>query len=770
MPKNTDEIITKLSDDIADTVGNGHMDDIDSISASFNKTLIDALHAFNSTSFDQDGFIKKMASFDIDDNKDKSMMKNILNNVRSDYINIDALNQSELLLRRDIHNICTQMPEMHDVINVIRDSVIECNIATGEVSRSITFENQNDDESAELQVKEFERKYDLLMAQKNFILPNLFMHGENCIHVVPYAKLFAELELVKMNKYGNGKKSVKESKPMTEFVQSIPDDVKDFFCEDTSLYNDENLKLLTESVSTITKVDNNDINSIENSTNKNIIVNDATVKTELTNILKNINIYKGTTPEIAEFGEGFREVLMEEFKRNGSIMQGSNPFLESIGNQHSLGGGVFKDIDQDDIDISHYKDIKGAYIKYLDGLKLLPIRVDRKIVGYFYTTTNTELETHPKTQNGVLDLSYQNYTKDQNMVDTLATIIIRNFDRKILEKNVHLKSEIAEIIMAHKFSEGKLSFVYIPETDIVRLAINEDENGMGHSILEPSLFPARMYLMLTLYNMLYTLNNNTIRVHYIKSSGLNKDYAAQIQRAIRKFQSRRISIDDIYSYSGVMNKIGGMGELVLPAGRNDFKAMETDTIEAVQNPINIEFLEQQRRQAISGTGVPHLLVINAIDEVDFAKTLELANTRFLSTVSSYKIDANKGMTKLYQLLARYCTTLDEDTIQSLRFSYNPAKQQELNITTEMISSFNSLVEVIESIYYDKSELEDDQGRFSPRRIALRKELAREYLPQLNIDHLDDVVKKVELIATDDLLQKKVNGLQINSDDIAQVES
>jgi hypothetical protein len=348
-------------------------------------------------------------------------------------------------------------------------------------------------------------------------------------------------------------------------------------------------------------------------------------------------------------------------------------------------------------------------------------------------------------------------------------MIIKSFDKKMLEKNIKLKSEIAEVIMAHKFSEGRLSFVYIPENEVVRLIINEDENGRGHGVIEPTLFPARMYLMLTLYNMIFTLNNNTTRIHYLKSSGMNKDYAAQIQRTMRKFQSRRITIDDIYSYSGVLNKVGGMGEMVLPSGRGDYKAIETDSIDAVNNPVNVEFLEQQRRQAISGTGVPHLLVINAIDEVDFAKTLEMANARFLSTVSSYKIDFNRGLTKLYQLLLKYSTELDDDVIQSFRFQFNTVKQQELNITAEMVTNFNAMFELVSAVYFTKDEMEDKDGKPTPQQMHLRKELAKDYLPQLDFDSLDEIVKRVKVASTDDILQQRVSKIDITDKDLEEVD-
>lgn len=765
MPDSKTMIIDQLSSDITDSVGNIHNNELDIINTSFNKTLTDALNLFNSSAFDDDGFIKRMRDIDLGDAKDKDTIKNVLNNVRSDYVNVDTMNQSELLLRRDIYNICTQMPEMHDVINIVRDSIIECNVATGEVSRSLIFENHEDDESFETQVKEIEERNELLLAIKNFIVPKGLMHGEMYIQVIPYAKLFAELEAIHNDQYGNN--STKSFNTVKGFKESVPSDVMNFFTESVSLYNEDNLNILMEAASPMTKVDNNDINSIYNESSK--ISNKSTMKNDIKNILENINVYNGSSTIMAEYGvDGFTEMVMNEYKRNGKKERGYRNFNEAQMNFNKVTSGIFKNVDQDAIDFTSYSDVKGAYIKYLDGLRLVPIRMDRRVIGYYYVSTTMDLQTNAANPNGIIDLSYQNYTRDRNMVDQLTQLIIKSFNKSMLEKNIKLKNEIAQIIMAHKFSEGKLSFIYIPENEVVRIVLNEDENGKGHSILEPTLFPARMYLMLTLYNMLYTLNNNTTRVHYLKSSGLNKDYKSQIQRTMRKFQQRRITIDDIYSYSGVLNKIGGMGEMVLPAGRNDYKAIETDTIPAAENPINMEFLEQQRRQAITGTGVPQLLVINGIDEVDFAKTLEMANTRFISTVSSYKIDFNRGITLLYRKLLKYCTDIEDSIISSFKFKFNTIRQQELNITTDMIQNFNQVVDTVMDVYFTKSEMEDQNGNPTRKQIRLRRKLAEIYLPDLNFDLLDDVVSQVELDATDDALQDKVKNVSITDEDIESI--
>lgn len=758
MPKINNDIIDKLSTSVSNDVGNGHDNDLDIIKTSFDKSLDAALKSFNSSAFDDDGFIKKMRDIQLDDKKDVDTVKHVLNNVRADYINIDSFNQSELLLRRDISNICAQMPEMHDVINVVRDSIIECNVATGEVSRNISFENKEEDESCESLVVDLERKHNLKMAIKNFIVPKALTHGEMYIHVMPYSKLFAEIEALHKQKYDNSNRNYN-----TTFRESIPNEVLDSFNESVSIYNEENLNLMMEAASPDTKIDS--INDKTISVDTKLSNEYKERKEDLSCILKNINVSRGSSELYTEYGaEGLKTLLKESFKETGKIST-SNSFMEAQVNYGKTNSGLFKDIDQDGIDFTSYDSIKGCYVKYMDGLRLIPIRIDRRVIGYYYVTTTMDLQTNAANPNGIVDLSYQTYMRDRNMVDQLSSIIIKSFDKKMLEKNIKLKNEIAEIIMGHKFSEGRLSFVYIPENEIVRIVLNEDEDGKGHSILEPTIFPARLYLMLTLYNMLYTLNNTTTRVHYLKSSGLNKDYAAQVERTMRKFQSRRITIDDIYSYSGVLNKIGGMGEMVLPAGRNDYKALETDTIEAVNIPISTEFLEQQRRQAISGTGAPHLLIINAIDEVDFAKTLEMANTRFISTVSSYKIDLNSGITEFYKKLLKHSTDLDDETINSFHFQFNAAKYQDATITAEMIQNFDNIVETVKSIYYKKTDMEDKDGNPTPKQMHLKRKLAEIYLPQLNFDQLDEIVKDVNVLAVDDVLTDKISTIDIEDKDL-----
>ena len=112
--------------------------------------------------------------------------------------------------------------------------------------------------------------------------------------------------------------------------------------------------------------------------------------------------------------------------------------------------------------------------------------------------------------------------------------------------------------------------------------------------------------------------------------------------------------------------------------------------------------------------------------------------------------------------------MDSDIIAAFRFQFNVIKQQDLNITADMIQNFNTRVEVVESLYYDKNDLEDDKGNSTAKRRALRLRLAQEYLPQMDFDRLAEIVKEVDLAAGEEKLQAKVNAINIDNKDISEI--
>ena len=148
------------------------------------------------------------------------------------------------------------------------------------------------------------------------------------------------------------------------------------------------------------------------------------------------------------------------------------------------------------------------------------------------------------------------------------------------------------------------------------------------------------------------------------------------------------------------------------------------------------------------------MVQGAMSEIDFAKEVELANTRFMSMVSSYKIDFNRDITKMYRMILRFETDIDPQILKTLTFSLQMPTAKTLSITSDMISNFNSLKDLIMEIFLTKEEQKEKDGDVENKGVAreVAKRLLEKWMPGLDVDMIQKLV---------DDARKKANQIQLN---------
>ena len=113
-------------------------------------------------------------------------------------------------------------------------------------------------------------------------------------------------------------------------------------------------------------------------------------------------------------------------------------------------------------------------------------------------------------------------------------------------------------------------------------------------------------------------------------------------------------------------------------------------------------------------------------QIEFAKETELANTRFNTMVSGYKIDMNRDITKFYRRILRWETDIDPQLLKSLKFVFRMPAAKTLGVTVEMINNFTSLADVAIPIFLKPEEIgESDKP----------SEVVREFKKQLLLQNL-----------------------------------
>lgn len=772
----SDELIRSLMKDVTGEDLEDMSDD------AIKETISNILHEYNLNT--DMSFVEKIATLSFPDSKNKNNVS--MNDFPDELKNAAYLpgnTLADIALRQDIDLIISQLPEWYKAIQITRDAICESDVVDGKISRDIRFKRSkmtdNEETNIMSKIEEVEDRLELNQMIKNHLVSGTLEYGEQCIYAIPYAKVFQDLYKYRMatgskgsrtqydmmntssvlNGYGYGEAAVEVSLKDTIINESANDKNKN-----TSIFTESEIMEINKSYRA--KI----LNESGGEDKKAMKKRDSEIDDVLEYVSTNIR-YIGddiALPVIEESAHDLKAAYETKYRNEKNFIQEADNLFNRIMNQSLYmedGGNQSGDF------IDHgFDNISGIYLKVLPATKLIPIRIDRQVIGYYYISDMTRPEQAGQRKNSGIggyslrspSVGYDTLAPDRVFCEKLANKIINNFNLKFMKDNIALHQQIVTILQSHKFNDAMMRFVFIPAEHVIQCTINKDGVGRGHSMLEPGLVVARMYMFLKLYTILYQINNSAIRVINLHMSGLDTDYKKFVNETVRKFTQRRITPSDIFNYTNSMNKVSGCSELVMPMGAGDKPPISIETIPPSDPPLNAELLESLKNEAIAACGVPPLMVqAGGESQIEFAKEAELSNTEFNTMVSSYKIDMNIGVTKLYRRILRWETDIDPNIIKELTYVFRMPTAKTLNVTVEMINNFNAIVEAVVPIFFGPDELTEEGSENPSEKVRqFKKLLLHEHIPQLDIDKLDELASMARFKANEIRMEKTGKGENI----------
>ena len=726
-------------------------------------------------------FVEKIATMKFHNNKGEEIAIDAMPQELQDAAFLPVNTIADIALRQDLDLIISQLPEWYNAIQITRDAVCEADVVDGKLSRTIKFDrtqlDQHTKSSSLSKIEKMEAKHDLHHIIKNHVVFNTLLYGESYIYTIPNAKVFSDLYQFKVNKTSKDKSSnvanmFEISSTMKGYgygEHAIEVSLNDTFVQEQSAYvnKDKRFGPFTEQECIeLNPMYHGTIQNPDGTENTKMIKDyDKQFEEYMTDIGNNISYIEDdiALPVLEQSEHDLIEAYKVKYADDIEKHKTEDPetFFEEVVNN-----------EVDDTNISdfdkHFSRIEGCYIRIIPATKLIPIRVDRTIIGYYYISDQTRTEKSGERKNSGLggytlrspSIGYDTFSPDQMFCDRLATKIINNFDLKFMRDNAALHDEIVAILQAHKFNESLLRFIFIPAEHICQFTINKDGLGCGHSMMEAGLVAARMYMFLKMYSLLYQINNSQIRVYNLKLSGIDKNYKQFIQETMRKFSARRVTVNDVFNYRNSINKVSGGSELVMPLGTSGEPPIQVSSIDASDAPINNDLLDSIKSEAINSTPVPALLLTNgAVSEIEFAKETELANTKFNSFVSGVKLELNPDVTKFYKKLARWETDIDPELLEDMSFAFHISTSKTLNVTSDKISNFESMWELAMKTFLTKEErqLPDGDEGDTPVARAFKRKLLQEYLPEIDVERFEQLLAD----ARDEANQLKLDEVNKN---------
>lgn len=659
--------------------------------------------------------------------------------------------QNQNLLYEDLELISSQLFELDEAIMTTRDSIVTSEDISSDIAKTMKFDcvTELDDATCSSyikMIKKMEDKYNLNTKIKNILIPNVLRYGKFYVYAVPYAKLFEEQYNKKMDdptsqwtsSSGKQKKKTDYSKP-GNYSSSLSESVNiDTLTTDIKA----SLNKMYEGYSRQPETGNDSHNKKSDAKSPAFNMDDKKLSSIITEYAKDINVVNNTISIPLVEGVDVSELLSsDEFNKT------KEKTIKDI--QKSMDGTV----DPNKKRKVEFDGVTGCYVKFIEPKKLIPIKVLDTIIGYYYIN-GTDFQVNKSPFSTTIRLTSMNSMMAQNMEDVesmfLSSItdkIVSAFDKPFLEKNTQFKDLILNALLYNDMYKRRITFQYIPAEYIQEFNINPDENGDGQSAISKALFYAKLYLSLLIFKMISIITkSNDTRVYYVRNSGIDSNITNKVQEVARSIKGRQINFMDLLNYNSIISKIGAYKELFVPVGRSGEKGIDFDILSGQDVQLNTDLMEMLRTNMINGTGVPSV-IMNYINEADYAKTLTMANSKFIGRVISYQLDLNKSITELYKKLIKYSSLeIPAEILDGFEYTFNPPRSLNNINLSDMIGNIDSVINAIIKSFTGEYANQDDND-INMLKDEMYKKLLRQYVPAVDWNMVDEVYKDAKLEVT-----------------------
>lgn len=686
--------------------------DLEMKNSKFQKIINREMHIANGVS---DGsiidFIQAQRESGVDPNKGNSpgnlqTSKNLFtDNIDQIYNYLVELYDNKYMEMVDLKMICKFIPVLGQAVKITLDHITASDEVADTIKRSITFDTDVDSEVQEAikdMVETLETEHKLLTKLKRFTYNGALTCGASYIYAIPYDelfKLYAENKQKKEDKTKRASmyKQAKESATYIEGMVDVPADIR---------LNEECIKAATEAVTSI--IDEIPKEAFDKVDSRTAFIKQSSA--EVTDIVNSFEMLDGYVPQSAMEAAGaylaFGANAMSDLTRKSRKRNDQAPIDQST--LIPDGAKDPKEINSKSFDkLSNM----GHYIKFIEARDLAPLKIFDEVIGYYHIVDKKKkkkagVRTSSFNTGGIFmsNMDMANAKKDQaidSIVESIAAMIMKNFNQDFLLENQAFKKTIADCIIAKGIVENDYSIQFIPAKYIYEFKINETMDGSGESMLSESLFAGKMLLSFLVAKLLLFVNNSGDKTLVTAHKGPIDLYAKnQLDRAVRQLEGQNITFGDFLSPNIMFNKFNRNNNILIPTSQNGTKLLEFEKLEGKQMNMDTEMEEKLEKMAIIGTSVPDSMM-EYVNDLQFSRQVITSNIKYAGFCSSIQGDLEVPTTDLYRDLLRATSLTDEqkNALDHMYFKLPRAKVITNNNSAESMSTAKQLAEMIAELYY-----------------------------------------------------------------------
>lgn len=358
--------------------------------------------------------------------------------------------------------------------------------------------------------------------------------------------------------------------------------------------------------------------------------------------------------------------------------------------------------------------INGSTMNVLDPSKVVELKIDNTIYGYYYvqdmqagnipnagylgTSSGREVLNPVTMGSNLVSTNNTKFTPSTNnfsmqglsdaKVNIISKIFIDSIAKKVnkdfIRHNKEFKDFIFSLVRQDYIIKKEIKLVYFLPEEVIAFKVP--------ALYRKITFFAKLYLaMLTNMLLIKMGRAHDKRVFYV-DVGADANYEQAISRVIQDIKTKEFKMDSMGDINTILNLNPGMFDNYYIPTVNGDKPIEIDTLQGMDIDMNNEFLEFLKTSMMSGMGIPRNLIDETV-QVDFARTLSARNANFVRSVIKYQkkltLPFTKLIRKLYENEYKYSgdkesNTLDIVNIKSIQIQFpSPATLNMTNLTDQI---------------------------------------------------------------------------------------
>jgi len=301
----------------------------------------------------------------------------------------------------------------------------------------------------------------------------------------------------------------------------------------------------------------------------------------------------------------------------------------------------------------------------------------------------------------------QNQEQKKKLEEDYNKTIRKNLDDEIYYSLKRMLLDTGSNSLFYK----KLSVRFIPIDRMFKFPISSSSTyPFGESIIDPLVYPAKLYLLTQLSNMVTKLSRSSIIRKWTVDIGSRENESDILNRLKKQIRNQKITASDLTSSKEIPRLLSDFRDFVTFTKKGQ-RFVDMETLQHGDPNIGIRDLEDQRKELVALSGVPAAF-LGYQDNYELREQLIHTNIQFATTVSSIQHVINSSINDLMDKVS-LDVGFDEPMSEYVKVSLVPP----VSLILQLVESTITSVSNIQRVFMEMPILKDADPTYLLRRYV-----------------------------------------------------